>query len=795
MASKTSTLTIQLIDQISGPAKGAAGGLKGLEGAMARLGKSGNGAANGLVRSLDQLRAKAAAIDNFTGLRRGLKDAALEFRQAKSNVDRLKAALASASAPTKRMQADLAAAQGALARTSAAFKQQGAAVRSAEAALRQFGIAGRSGIAKSQQDIRNEIAKTIREMRRLDRESRMAAAPRASWRERAGGFGDRSGQFAVGAGVAGAMMRPRVERALSYDERVNRMAVTAASGGTVGDMHAMRKRVSDAIHHATKEGGGSREAAANAMEVVLASGVYDPKSAAAVLPTIVKTAHASGADPGDAARLAVSMRRNGVSDKDLQTGLDYALKSGELGSFELKDQARWLPQQLALAKGSGMKGLRAVRELAVLNQVAMTTAANADEAGNNLVNIFQKFNSRELQDTLAKEVKVQKGDPTRTGKSKGKKRGPAEFDWQGYMAKRAQEGVSAVDAFGEIADRQLADNPQYQAIQEKLSATKDEGERRSLLESAADIMEASSLGKIFADRQALMAAIAIRSSKDKRAELNAGLETAPGRTGQVSEFIRSTAPSQVQDMKNAADRANEQSFNAVSGPMGVLAKRTAELAEAFPQLTTALYAVGTVGGSVAAGFGGAALWSKFAGTGAAAAGGGAAAGAAAGAAGAAAKGGGSMLKGAAKGAGIAGLALTLSEVMSIIDPRGNLWGLTDGIDQWVKAKTGINPSNLSDKSGAVPTTGSAPAATSQRIDDVFSQAKMSDPAQIAGSMQAAMQGMNAALQTGFAQALAEADRFMAQMNAKLSQIVAPTIRPRLDMSGVGGVHADVGITP
>lgn len=80
-----------------------------------------------------------------------------------------------------------------------------------------------------------------------------------------------------------------------------------------------------------------------------------------------------------------------------------------------------------------------------------------------------------------------------------------------------------------------------------------------------------------------------------------------------------------------------------------------------------------------------------------------------------------------------------------------------------------------------------------RIDEVFAQAKMSDPGQLAGAMDAAMKQMQTSIQTGFAQALAEADRFMAQMNAKLSQTLAPTIRPRVDMSGIRGIHADTGV--
>ncbi|NKW10295.1 hypothetical protein HGG76_15300 [Ochrobactrum tritici] len=54
----------------------------------------------------------------------------------------------------------------------------------------------------------------------------------------------------------------------------------------------------------------------------------------------------------------------------------------------------------------------------------------------------------------------------------------------------------------------------------------------------------------------------------------------------------------------------------------------------------------------------------------------------------------SLLGKAAKGAGIIGTAWTIKEVLDAVDPEGNLWGLTSGIDAWIESKTGINPSKV-----------------------------------------------------------------------------------------------------
>ncbi len=50
-----------------------------------------------------------------------------------------------------------------------------------------------------------------------------------------------------------------------------------------------------------------------------------------------------------------------------------------------------------------------------------------------------------------------------------------------------------------------------------------------------------------------------------------------------------------------------------------------------------------------------------------------------------------------KVAGIAGVAITANDILGAIDPKGNLWGLTDGIDSYIKEKLGFNPSDLSNR--------------------------------------------------------------------------------------------------
>lgn len=178
---RTASLRLQLLDSVSGPSKNVANSLKGVESALSRLGRGSSPEVRRLGKQLEYLQKKSGAIEDFTSSRRGLKDMSTELKLAQSNVTRLQKALASAAKPTAKMQQDLDTARSALRQTTAAFRDQGAAVRNAERSLASYGVSGRSAISRSQKEIRDQISRTIREMRRLDQEARKPQ-PRSSGR-------------------------------------------------------------------------------------------------------------------------------------------------------------------------------------------------------------------------------------------------------------------------------------------------------------------------------------------------------------------------------------------------------------------------------------------------------------------------------------------------------------------------------------------------------------------------------------------------------------------------------------
>lgn len=617
MITRTASLRLQLMDAVSGPAKKTSGALNSLEKDISKLGKNGAPGAKRLVGDLDHLRQKAAAVGRFQGMREGLRKLAAESSNTRNKIAEIRREI-NTKGSNSNLRNELMRTRKTLARTRAAFLDQASAARAAERGLKAFGLNSRNAISQSQTQIRSQMSQTIAAMRRMRTEARKPipgispmAIPTARAAHAAGGRTGRLfpalGGAAGGAYASGAILANPLKKALTYDETLTYIASTMAGEGSMEEKHQAKKRVSDAVDSALKLGGGSRDDAAAALNSLIASGAFQDDEALSALPAVVKTAHASGATSEDIANMAVGMRNNGVSVEDLQKGFDMAMRGGQLGSFELRDMARWFPQQLALARGAGLNGLDAVRQLVSLNQVSRTTSGTPDEAGNNLVNLLQKLNSRELAKTINETVQPEQGDPvTREEKIKGKGKNKRKvvtenFDWATYMVQRRQEGLSAVDALGEILDRQVGNNTTYKNAVEKLKNSNDAAEKQAWLDQATDIAENSAIGEIFADRQALMAALALRAEGERRSKIDSELGRADGSVERESQFVREQSWSKVQDAKNAADRANEQTFETLSGPLGDLAEKASEAAAAFPALTTAVYGLGTAMTALAAG--------------------------------------------------------------------------------------------------------------------------------------------------------------------------------------------------
>ncbi|MDN8050316.1 phage tail tape measure protein [Burkholderia multivorans] len=460
------------------------------------------------------------------------------------------------------------------------------------AARQQIGI-------RSEQTIRREIDLTIAAYNRL------ARAGFASTTEQGRAFAALSGRVAdlrrelngvqqqesalartgrgigmawkAGAAVAGAaagtmVVAPAVNETMAYDRRLTMMANTAFSDRGIAGRRQGARELDAAIRNAVRQGGGSPDQAADTLDNLLASGAVSDKTAMSILPTLQKFATATGANPNELGNIAIRAMQNfGIKEAEIPRALDMALKGGQAGGFELKDMSKWLPQQMALAKQAGMSGLQDFGRLVVANQAAVITAGTKDEAGNNLVNLLEKLNSQDTQH-----------------KAKG-----LGIDLTGSLASSRAKGVNAIDAFVGIVERVMSRDKRYQRNQAAL-ARAPEGERKAILESQANLLEGTAVGKLIHDRQAIGALVAYMGQRDYRKQVSAQVFDPKSAITDNFALIQGTNSFKVDQAQNELFFGRQDAMSGFNDKVGDAASKLTDYASKYPALTSAIEAT-TIG--------------------------------------------------------------------------------------------------------------------------------------------------------------------------------------------------------
>ncbi|EOM8405922.1 phage tail tape measure protein [Klebsiella variicola] len=396
--------------------------------------------------------------------------------------------------------------------------------------------------------------------------------------ERMRNWGGTATAIAGGVTAAAAVLREPVRNQMSYEQRLAMMANTAFSDRDTAGRRAGMQSMDTLVRRSVAVGGGSKESAAETLDTLLASGAVDYDSAEKLLPTLQKYSSASGADAKDLAQIAIRLKQSfGITDAQLPTALNMAIKSGQLGSFELKDQAKWLPQQLAAANSLGMRGLGDLAVLLGFNQTSAITAGSTDEAGNNAVNLLTKINSQDAANAAARIKYNGKG-----------------IDLPGTLIKARGKGINALDAFSGVVDKVVGNNPEFQKLEKQLNSTSNDSDRREIMESQAKLLEGSAIGQIIADRQALMALISYRSNrkyaKDVIKGVNAERDLPTGQQAGEQNFdlIKGTNLYKTNQLGNQSDFAQMDAIKPLSEVLGTLSKNLTDYAAEYPGLTTAV---------------------------------------------------------------------------------------------------------------------------------------------------------------------------------------------------------------
>lgn len=382
--------------------------------------------------------------------------------------------------------------------------------------------------------------------------------------------------MAIGSGAAaGAYALDRMTRApMDYSMRLAHMANTAYADRDAAGRIAGKRTLDSAINASVRVGGGSRDAAAGALDTLIASGAVSPDQAVRLLPMLMRGSTASGAAPDQLAGIALrGMQTFDLRVDQIPEALNMAMVGGQAGGFELRDMARWLPQAMAAGKLSGLSGMEGMRRIVASMQAGVIVAGSKDEAGNNLVNLLAKINSRDTAVDLEK----------------------MGIDLPGTLASERSKGVNSLDAFIGIVDGIASKDEQYTKLKRKLDAGGTPGERTQTLQAMTDILQGSAIGKVIQDRQALMQLVA---EMNNRPYVQGVMSKTRGNTGAMGtsfDVIAQELGFKREQALNEAAIGAQTAVDAAGPALGAVATGAAGAAQQFPILTaTVIGATGAI---------------------------------------------------------------------------------------------------------------------------------------------------------------------------------------------------------
>jgi hypothetical protein len=371
--------------------------------------------------------------------------------------------------------------------------------------------------------------------------------------------------LAAGAGAAAYTLKAPVERAMSFDERLAYMSLTAFSGRDKAGKKAGMKELEAAINKSVQEG-GTREEAANALNTIIAADVVTADDAMAMLPGILRTQTATQASATDVAKIGIAAVQNmKINPKELDRVYNIAATGGQMGSFEMEHMAAYMPQMLASAANAGLSGTAGLAKTIALAQAAMKTAGDPAAAATNVANLLSKLNS---QDSVLR------------AKALG-------INLEKEMVAGRAKGMDSLDVFNSLVDRVVENSPRYKQLQKQMASTENDEEKTALLEEMTKIAEGFAIGGILSDRQALMGLLAWRNDPEKNKAITQEALSGRGLVDENAEFIRETAAFEARRRGENSAIAEKAGAEHLTPIVREMSKLWSALASEFPLLTGA----------------------------------------------------------------------------------------------------------------------------------------------------------------------------------------------------------------
>lgn len=377
------------------------------------------------------------------------------------------------------------------------------------------------------------------------------------------------GGAVVGAGLA---LQQPIKRTVDYDRDLHYAAQTFADRPE--DWAPAKKWINTIVTGNAINGGVTRDDAFLAMETLIADGSYSQgndlnKNKAALAKAhydAARAALASGGDMLDFANVGLTARKRGLDEKQVQA---MVIQGDAEGSMRAKDLAKVINPQLGLLPKDPANNARSVAQLVALNEVAMTTAGDANDAGTNVKNLISKLSSSDTTKRLAKEYDIDLPKRTALDKSKGK---------------------TSLDTFLDIAEEIISKNPEMQRVKANLGRAKNSQETQAIWESQKGVFEQSGLADIMPDMQSLLALVAATNNRKLMDQItqnamNKGLGTLDLKANYNKSELASVGLNAFNVTRQNAEYQTLQDSTKLLGEMG---QKVAEVTNKYPALITAM---------------------------------------------------------------------------------------------------------------------------------------------------------------------------------------------------------------
>ena len=373
----------------------------------------------------------------------------------------------------------------------------------------------------------------------------------------------------VGAGYA---LQQPIKRTVDYDKDLHYAAQTFADKKE--DWAPAKKWINTIVTGNAINGGVSRDDSFLAMDTLIADGSYSQgnnldKNKAALAKAhydASRAALASGGDMLDFANVGLTARKRGLDEKYVQA---MVIQGDAEGSMRAKDLAKVINPQLGLLPADPANNARSVAQLVALNEVAMSTAGSAEDAGVNVKNLIGKLSSSDTAGRLKKDFDIDLAKRTALDKTKGK---------------------TALDTFLDVTEEIINKNPEMKRVKNNLAKATNNQERQAIWESQKGVFEQSGLAEIMPDMQSLLALVAATNNRKLMEQitqnaLKKGEATLDEKANYNKEELAAVGI-------NAADvtrkNAEYQTLQSTIGVLGDMGTKMAELTEKYPVLVTAM---------------------------------------------------------------------------------------------------------------------------------------------------------------------------------------------------------------